>query len=225
VNGAVIVFDVDDTLYLERDYVRSGFHAVGEVARERLGIANFADAAWELFESGARGDIFDRVLRKGGFAPAPTTVREMVDIYRSHPPAIHLAPDARECLAALAGRYKIAVITDGPAISQRAKLTALGASAWSAATIVTDELGPGCGKPNPMAFRLVQEAMGVEPRACTYVADNPAKDFRAPHALGWGTIRCRRPEGLHRDSPSGNDVGREVSDLRSVIPLLQDPAA
>ena len=25
----VVVFDLDDTLYLERDYVRSGFRAVG----------------------------------------------------------------------------------------------------------------------------------------------------------------------------------------------------
>ena len=29
----VLVFDIDDTLYLERDYVRSGFGAAGRWAR------------------------------------------------------------------------------------------------------------------------------------------------------------------------------------------------
>ena len=30
-----------------------------------------------------------------------------------------------------------------------------------------------------------------------FLADNPAKDFQAPDALGWRTLRIRRPGGLH----------------------------
>ena len=34
-----VVFDIDDTLYLERDYVRSGFTAAGAWARTELGLS------------------------------------------------------------------------------------------------------------------------------------------------------------------------------------------
>ncbi|MGQ9635778.1 MAG: HAD family hydrolase, partial [Bryobacteraceae bacterium] len=57
-----VAFDLDDTLYLERDYVRSGFEAVGEWAKERLGIGDFTQRAWRWFQQGRRGDIFNQVL-------------------------------------------------------------------------------------------------------------------------------------------------------------------
>src|SRR5207302_9076607 len=37
-NELCVVFDIDDTLYLERDYVRSGFRAVGTWAEQWLRI-------------------------------------------------------------------------------------------------------------------------------------------------------------------------------------------
>ena len=35
-----VVFDLDDTLYSETDYVKSGFVAVGDELKRRYGIAN-----------------------------------------------------------------------------------------------------------------------------------------------------------------------------------------
>ena len=44
-----VVFDVDDTLYPERDFVRSGYRAVGEYLRELLDRSNnFED--WLTFQ-------------------------------------------------------------------------------------------------------------------------------------------------------------------------------
>ena len=39
----VLVLDIDDTLYLERDYVRSGFKCVGEWVNDRLGLSEFSE--------------------------------------------------------------------------------------------------------------------------------------------------------------------------------------
>ena len=60
-HGFTLVFDVDDTLYLERNYVRCGFEAAGAHA-ERLGISRFYETAWQVFERGARGNVFDLSL-------------------------------------------------------------------------------------------------------------------------------------------------------------------
>lgn len=61
-NGCFVVFDLDDTLYLERDFVMSGFQAVERWAEQRLGIQNFAESCRQLFERGERQRVFDRRL-------------------------------------------------------------------------------------------------------------------------------------------------------------------
>jgi putative hydrolase of the HAD superfamily len=179
----VIVLDMDDTLYVERDFARSGFAAVADF----LGDQNFAARAWELLDQGGRGDIFDRL------APDPSVVKRMVEVYRTHTPAIALAPDAARLLA----RVQVAgLITDGTEVTQRNKITALGIGHLDP-VIVTDQWGVEFRKPHPRAFETVMARHGGTGADYVYVGDNPAKDFLSPRLLGWRTLRIRRPGGLH----------------------------
>jgi putative hydrolase of the HAD superfamily len=192
-----VVFDIDDTLYLERDYVKSGFDALDPIVRERFGASGFAGRAWARFEQGVRGSTFDVALGECGVAASPEQIAELVAAYREHHPKISLAADAHECLTALVGRVRIAAVSDGPLASQQNKASALGLSRWCDPVLLTASLGADRGKPHPAAFEQVQQAVGVEGEQCLYVADNPAKDFQGPRSLGWRTIRVRRPLGLH----------------------------
>jgi putative hydrolase of the HAD superfamily len=220
----VVVLDIDDTLYLERDYVRSGFRAVGTWARRSLGVPDLGERAWAAFESGARGTIFDDALGGAGIEATPEVIGQMVACYRDHTPDITLLADARACLDALAeagGRTAVAVVTDGPLASQSAKAASLGLATWSQHVIFTEALGAGMGKPHPRAFELVQQRLGVGGDRCVYAADNPAKDFVAPHGLGWRTIRVRRRGGLHCEVPGGDDIDHEVSDMTDLMALIE----
>jgi putative hydrolase of the HAD superfamily len=190
-----VVFDVDDTLYLERDYVRSGFDAVGRWAAESLNVSEFSGRCWSRFCDGGRGSIFNDVLIDCGVEATAETIAALVECYRTHQPAISLAADAQEAIAALVPKHPLAVITDGPAASQSRKVEALGLPAIADPVILTDTLGGSFSKPHPRAFEMV--AARRPARAYVYVADNPVKDFTAPKALGWVTVRVRRPEGLH----------------------------
>ena len=80
--ATVITFDLDDTLYLERDFVRSGFVAADGWVRDRFAVAGFFDRAWALFEAGRRGDIFDRALSALHIRTSPALVQHLVGIYR-----------------------------------------------------------------------------------------------------------------------------------------------
>jgi len=208
-----IVLDIDDTLYLERDYVRSGFDTVGTWVSSQLGLEGFGTLAWAAFEAGLRHRIFDEVLKSCGHAPDPSLIEEMVAHYRNHSPVIALAPDARTALDRWHGRVALAAITDGPLVSQQTKATTLALDAWVQPIVFTAALGSGMGKPHPAAFELVQEQLGVEGRRCVYVADNPSKDFIAPKKLGWQAVRVRRPLGLHARAAGGADVDFEISSL------------
>ena len=191
------VLDLDDTLYLERNYVLSGFAAVGEWLAEARGIPGFGAAAVARFERGARGNIFDLAFADLGVQCGESIVAELVSRYRTHRPQISLTDDAERFLGRLTRSRKVAIISDGPLDSQIRKVQALALDTVAFPIVLTDRWGPGFSKPHERAFLEVQETLGCAASECVYVGDNPAKDFTAPRALGWQTLRVRRPEALH----------------------------
>jgi putative hydrolase of the HAD superfamily len=199
---ALVVFDLDDTLYLEADFVRSGF----AVVEDALGIRGLAATAWALHEGGLRGRVLGEALRRHGREATPDEVTRAVAIYRAHRPRIDVAPDAAAALASLApdSSFELALLSDGLAETQRNKIEALGIGRWIRELVLTDELAPdrACWKPHPAAFRRLQ-ATREYPAVRVYVADNPRKDFDAPVQLGWHTVRLRRPGGLWEHEPDG----------------------
>jgi putative hydrolase of the HAD superfamily len=215
-----VVFDIDDTLYLERDYIRSGFHAVDSVVRERYGVSDFAVSAWAAFERGVRGTTFDVALRECGVEPTEDVVAELVRVYREHEPKISLLADAAECLGALEGRVSVAAVSDGPLASQQNKAMALGLVRWCDPVVLTASLGADRGKPHPAAFERIERATGQRGECCLYVADNPAKDFQGPKSLGWRTVRIRRPLGLHFSVEEPVCCDLEMADLGQLADLL-----
>ena len=146
----------------------------------------------------------------------------MIDAYRRHRPAIALHADADSALTRLKARHRLGIITDGRLIQQSAKIEALGLSSRVDAIILTDELGPGFAKPHPRPFELMADRLGVAHDECIYVADNPAKDFVAPNALGWTTVRIVRENGIYKDAPiaEGGAPRRVITSLDELDSLI-----
>jgi putative hydrolase of the HAD superfamily len=211
----VIVFDLDDTLYLERDYVESGLAAVGRWAETQLAIAGLSDAMIAYFRAGRRETIFNVCLNEMGIEPTSAIVSRMLAVYRQHAPRIDLAEDAVRFLAHPEVRTAFAIITDGFLDAQRRKLRALQVYTRGVSFgVCTDRWGRHAWKPNPMAFLHVQNRFGLEPKYFTYIADNPAKDFHAPNAIGWHTVQLARPGGLpHIRRPSDVRADRLITTL------------
>lgn len=217
-----VVLDIDDTLYLERDYVRSGFKAVSTVLAERMGAAGFFEVAWGLFLEGRRGRIFDEGIEAMGIPPDPRLVSELVTVYRTHSPEITLLPDSQSFLEWVRKRARMAAITDGPLESQQAKARALGLSSVASPIIYTALYGDGYSKPHPRAFLEVEAATGCSGGKCVYIADNPQKDFDSPLSLGWKSIRIRRPLSLHVGVNSPGRIHAECESLDFAKEFLED---
>ena len=218
-----VVFDMDDTLYLERDYAYSGFRAVGKWSAEQMGLNGVQEQAQELFDQGRRGDIFDATLERLGIVCDGKTISAMVRVYREHIPRIELLPDTLECLARLQEEVYLALLTDGSAISQWAKIDALGLRKQFCAIAVTGDWGIEYSKPHLKGYEYLESQVRPCHGHFVYVADNPSKDFYAPQTLGWNAIRVRRPAGLHVHKECSPDLVRfEATDLGSVPDLIAE---
>ena len=215
----VIVFDLDDTLYMERDFSRSGYRAVGEWALDRLGIDGFGDRVWRLFLEKPRPDLFDLALKEAGIEPTPDLVRRMVEVYRDHRPDIELLPDAARLLARRADYAGFALLTDGYHRAQRRKIEALALDAICRPAIPTDQWGRNYWKPHARGFEAIQAHYALPGHAFTYVGDNPMKDFIAPKALGWHTVRVRREGALHAGTPAPSAEAEAAISITSLDQL------
>ncbi|MCA9230920.1 MAG: HAD family hydrolase [Planctomycetales bacterium] len=197
-NLKAIIFDLDDTLYLERDYVASGMRAVAAWIEERDGFPSDETfiQLWDLFVAGVRGDTFNRWLKNRGIE-ADGNLAEMVEAYRHHDPQIVLLPDVKELLNRLRQHYRLGIITDGPLGSQQQKVVALGLESLFEEIVFTAELGEEYRKPSKVPFQRVLRTFGVGAADSVYVGDNPSKDFRGARLLGMWTARIRHVEGLY----------------------------
>jgi putative hydrolase of the HAD superfamily len=195
--SGLIVFDLDDTLYLERDFVLSGFAAADRWFAVEYRQTGLEQACTTLFEQGRRGCVFDEALVGLGLVADAALVNRLVEIYRGHQPTIGLAEDAARFLAGRGDRTLHALVTDGPAATQQAKVRALGLEPLLGCIIYTDALGPGRGKPHPEAFERVEAWAPRLDLPLVYVADNPTKDFVTPRARGWLTVQVERPGRVH----------------------------
>jgi putative hydrolase of the HAD superfamily len=192
----IVVFDLDDTLYPERDFVFSGFRAVAEWAETHLGILynkGYAELV-ALYESGVRGDTFNRWLAPKGIAHE-TVLSQLVQVYRRHSPCLSPFPETPDVLARLHCRYRLGLVSDGRLDVQRHKLVALGLESHFDAVVFSDEWGQDAWKPNVKPFQVVLQRLDAISSAAIYVADNPLKDFLGARQLGMFTVRIQRPGG------------------------------
>lgn len=219
-----VVFDMDDTLYLERDYVRSGFRAVAAHVSEQAEEEDIFTFLWSLFESGVRGDTFNRLFDAYPGLTKQYDIAALIEVYRNHTPDIEILPAMRSLLDGLQQKgVRLGVLSDGPLVSQQAKAHALGIHKLVDSVVLTDELGRDCWKPSPAGFKLLSETLGIEQKALTYIGDNPAKDFIAPNRQGWRTIRIRMEGQLHEwDEPADTEAapGEDVYSVEALSRLL-----
>jgi len=214
----LIVFDLDDTLYLERDYVRSGYRAGAISIATATGVdanlvAEFMNAE---FDREPQSDVFAEMLK--WLDLDPDTKPDLIKTYRDHEPDIQLIDGVESLLTELRdGGVRLGLITDGDSKRQRLKIQALNLGSFFVKIIVTGDYGRAFWKPHPRAFEKMQS--GFLGHAGVYVGDNVSKDFLIPNRLGWKSVRLVQPEQLHGGQGSVPVNGRPSVTVYSIEEL------
>ncbi len=203
-----VIFDLDDTLYSEKEYVKSGYKVVSEY----LG-GGYEDKLWHYFEAGM--PAIDELLKELGRESEKDAV---LNVYRSHKPEIHLYDGVAEMIESLKNKgIKVGIITDGRPEGQKNKLKALGLEEKVDNVIVTDELGGiQFRKPCDIAFRVMITRWRLNPADVVYVGDNVTKDLQACRQLGMKSIWFKNEDGLYKSADDRTGIKRVTEVLKMI---------
>lgn len=181
-----IVLDLDDTVYKEINFVKSGFKAI---------IKSFVkDADDSLFEIMFNtwlqgGDAIKSLFESLNMKDIP--VEEPLNIYHNHSPEINLPLESKLFFqSAISKGYPLGMITDGRTYTQQNKLNALRISNIFKKVIISQEFGSE--KPTIRNFKIFEEL--YPGNIFCYIGDNTNKDFIAPISLNWKSY-CLRDDG------------------------------
>ena len=225
-NIKAIIFDLDDTLYSERQYVFSGFKAVSIWLENTYSYDSkkTLDDFKSDFLSCNRGKNFDRWASKNGLL-SKELISEMIKIYRNHIPKIKPFPGIVEMLTLIKRKVKLGLVSDGYLKVQQLKLASLQLEQYFDAIIFSDQLGRKYWKPSIKPYLKVLDKLEVDKKSAIYVADNPLKDFKGPNLLGMKSVRVRFKDGnyLHMTPPAVEYLaGETVNSITKLSELLEN---
>jgi FMN phosphatase YigB (HAD superfamily) len=194
-----VVFELEDTLYSSKDYVRSGLRAVAD---ELPQVHNCYNRMCAMFEKGMLP--INTILKEEGM-DLKEHLRYYLDIYNEHVPRIALYPGIEELFHELRRKKLfLAIVTDGKPVAQRNKIKALNLESMVDEIIITDELA-GNGnvhefrKPNDIAYLIMRRRLDVPLRNMAYVGSDAKLDFEAPKKLGMVCYQYMNEDKLYDD--------------------------
>ena len=176
-----IVFDLDDTLYKEIDFITSAYNYINRYINFRHN-EDFSNNIKTCVEEGINFfDFINSKLNKN----QNLSIEKYLELYRFHYPEISLSNDTTVFLEKIfKHNIGFSIITDGRSISQRNKIKALGLHNLAKNIIISEETG--FEKPHIHNFQLLERIF--PDKKLIYIADNTSKDFLAPNSLNWDTI-------------------------------------
>lgn len=200
-----VVFDLDDTLYPEKEYVKSGYVAVAAFLKNTQIVQNeeaVSGRLWTLFEE--KKPAIDCFLTEAGIFNEH--LRDLcIEVYRKHIPKLQLYEGVMECFEKCREQgLKIGIITDGRTDAQWNKIEALGLKRMVDEIWVTDTLGIEFRKPSDIPFRIMQKKLDVDFDKMVYIGDNPNKDVATPIALGMQMVFFQNEEGIYYEGKKVN---------------------
>lgn len=221
-NRTIVVFDLDDTLYPEVEFLISAFREISRklAAENDLDVNTIYLHMMDRYEKGT--EVFQDTLKHFQLKRGVT---DLLTWYREHVPDISLTSETSHVLNFVKKHaYKTGLITDGRSLQQRNKIKSLGLVDFFDEVIISEEFGSE--KPEKANFLHFTKLYGDGDY--WYIGDNTSKDFIAPNLLGWDTVCLVGDErNIH---PQSFDKDREespkffVTSLKDVLDIIKFPS-
>ncbi|MBQ9605862.1 MAG: HAD hydrolase-like protein [Lachnospiraceae bacterium] len=230
-----VIFDLDDTLVSEYEFIVSGYKYMSEYLADRLKHTpqEIEERLWDLSKE-TYSHAFNRLFDSYGEAYTEEELQKLILLYRSHPADLRFYPDVYPVLKGLRERDILTgIISDGDPGRQKNKIRTAVAqlperytvSHWFDEVILNDEFGGASyRKPNPHGFRVMAERLGVTADEMIYIGDNPAKDFHIAADLPVRTARIVRENGIYNNKGYLNGIKEKwnIDSLTDILQIVED---
>jgi len=199
-NKKIIVFDLDDTLYYEIDYLKSAFKEISMNIEKKYSVSNIFSFMLKTYYN--EKNVFEELNKRYSL---DISIENYLFLYRSHIPHISLTQETKEVLSVLRNTENnvLGLLTDGREITQKNKIKAL-----TLGDYIKDEnivISEKFGSTKPALKNYLYFHQKYENAEFFYVGDNVYKDFVAPNKLNWTTL-CLLDNGknIHKQDFSIN---------------------
>jgi putative hydrolase of the HAD superfamily len=192
------VFDLDDTLYSEIEYLHSAYRLIARAVDHSSGAYLYQEM---LRRYHLKENVFEWLVQTYAHKDKSITLSYLLDLYRNHQPEIRLNEKTKQFLSGLKQRgIPSGLITDGRGVTQRNKLRSLDLAGYFKDVIISEEFGSE--KPDRRNYLYFESK--YPGHYFYFIGDNTAKDFFIPEELGWTTI-CLKSAGrnIHSQNFSG----------------------
>ncbi len=217
----ILVFDLDDTLYDEKQFVYSGFSEVANwISKMSNTPANeILDFMIKDLSVNGRGLVFNNALKKY-FRESRKNTKKCISIYRLHKPKISLEQDVINLLLELGKDYNLYILTDGNKIVQSNKIKSLDIEKYIKKAFITHRYGLKASKPSLKCFQIIRNIEKINWHELVYIGDNPNKDFVNLNQVNAITIRVLQGDYSNTKAKNGYDAKYKINaltDLRNLI--------
>jgi putative hydrolase of the HAD superfamily len=219
----ILVFDLDDTLYDEKQFVYSGFLEVANWISEMSKTSSnviYESMVKDLFANG-RGEVFNNALKKY-FHITKKNIKKCISIYRLHKPRINLEKDVVDLLMELGKTYKLYIVTDGNKIVQNNKIKYLGVEKYIKKAFITYRYGLTASKPSLKCFEIIKNIEKINWQELVYIGDNPNKDFVNLNKVNAITIRVLQGDYANIEVTNEYDAKFKIDKLTDLKMLIKN---
>ncbi len=186
----ILIFDLDDTLYSETEFVKGGFRAVARYANIKWGwnYQKSISTLNKIFTNNGRNKVFDHWLIINDNW-SKKNIDKLIQVYRYHNPKINLFNSAKKILKKYKNVTPLYLVTDGNKNVQSHKINSLNLWTIFNRIFITHRYGYEAAKPSIHCFKIIKRKTGVKWSEMIYIGDNPKKDFINLNKIGVFTIR------------------------------------
>jgi N-acetylneuraminate synthase len=215
-----IVFDLDDTLYPQIAFKRSGFAVVSRWVsencnRKRSVVSSHLEDILKNYGP-SYPYMFDRLVEQ--LQLKRNVIAEIVRVFIEHRPKIQCYRGVRTMLAEMRKYYHLGILTDGRYSVQEKKISALELENKVDSILCSDRLG--LSKPASELFQWFEEKFNLNGRNMMYVGDNPKKDFYGGNKRDWTTVRVMTGENRDIKCKANFKPRFEIDSINSLEALL-----
>ena len=178
-----IGFDLDNTLYDQRDFEFFAYEKISELVSNKYAINKneYFNSLCELFYAKEKDKTFDKAMISTN-STLPNDWNSFVKIkilplYRTVKPNLKLNEGSKKLLELFHDNNLIVVlITNGNSRIQNNKIDSLGIRNCFNKIYISDDYGKDARKPNLKMFKMMLEDFHLRPEECIYVGDSESLD-------------------------------------------------